>query len=378
MQFRDFFPVSTNTSLKESCYGALGAFVGLLGTALLCRGGLGLEVHWLIAPMGASAVLLFATPASPLAQPWSILVGNGVSALMGVLSASLVADPAQAAALAVMLAIAAMLLTRSLHPPGGAVALTAVIGGEGIRQLGVGYVLLPVLLNSLLLLLLALCYNRLLGRRYPNSGQARPNRHQTADPQPSERVATQAEDIDFALEKHGELLDISRQDLQALLQEAQLHALRARVGTVRVQEVMSRDLILIEAQQPAMAAWQLLSHHQVKALPVVDEAGRLTGIITLHDLMIDRVKQQPRAAASLAELLVAALMSRAVQTARHDQPLYDLVGAFSDGGLHHMPVVDGEQLVGILTQSDMVAALFNLTLHPALGETGAPVSPVSL
>ncbi|MGL6466700.1 HPP family protein [Aeromonas hydrophila] len=375
MQFRDFFPVSTNTSIKESCYGALGAFVGLLGTALLCRWGLGLEVHWLIAPMGASAVLLFAAPASPLAQPWSIVVGNGVSALMGVLSASLVADPALAAALAVMLAIAAMFLTRSLHPPGGAVALTAVIGGEGIRQLGVGYVLLPVLLNSLLLLLLALCYNRLLGRRYPNSGQAQPNRHQTADPQPSERVATQAADIDFALEKHGELLDISRQDLQALLQEAQLHALRARVGTVRVQDVMSRDLILIEAQQPAMAAWQRLSHHQVKALPVVDEAGRLTGIITLHDLMIDRVLQQPRGAADLAELRVADLMTRNVSIARRYQPLYDLVGAFSDGGLHHMPVVDGEQLVGILTQSDMVAALFNLALHPAQGEAGAPVSP---
>lgn len=375
MQFRDFFPVSTNTSIKESCYGALGAFVGLLGTALLCRWGLGLEVHWLIAPMGASAVLLFAAPASPLAQPWSIVVGNGVSALMGVLSASLVADPALAAALAVMLAIAAMFLTRSLHPPGGAVALTAVIGGEGIRQLGAGYVLLPVLLNSLLLLLLALSYNRLLGRRYPNSGQAQPNRHQTADPQPSERVATQAADIDFALEKHGELLDISRQDLQALLQEAQLHALRARVGTVRVQDVMSRDLILIEAQQPAMAAWQLLSHHQVKALPVVDEAGRLIGIITLHDLMIDRALQQPRGAADLAELRVADLMTRNVSTARRYQPLYDLVGAFSDGGLHHMPVVDGEQLVGILTQSDMVAALFNLALHPAQGETGEPVSP---
>ncbi|MFQ2265435.1 HPP family protein [Aeromonas hydrophila] len=375
MQFRDFFPVSTNTSIKESCYGALGAFVGLLGTALLCRWGLGLEVHWLIAPMGASAVLLFAAPASPLAQPWSIVVGNGVSALMGVLSASLVADPALAAALAVMLAIAAMFLTRSLHPPGGAVALTAVIGGEGIRQLGVGYVLLPVLLNSLLLLLLALCYNRLLGRRYPNSGQAQLNRHQTDDPQPSERVATQAADIDFALEKHGELLDISRQDLQALLQEAQLHALRARVGTVRVQDVMSRDLILIAAQQPAMAAWQLLSHHQVKALPVVDEAGRLIGIITLHDLMIDRALQQPRGAADLAELRVADLMTRNVSTARRYQPLYDLVGAFSDGGLHHMPVVDGEQLVGILTQSDMVAALFNLALHPAQGETGEPVSP---
>ncbi|MGY3893923.1 HPP family protein [Aeromonas enterica] len=72
MQFRDFFPALTNTSLKGSCYGALGAFVGLFGTALLCQWGLGLKVHWLIAPIGASAVLLFAAPASPLVQPWSI------------------------------------------------------------------------------------------------------------------------------------------------------------------------------------------------------------------------------------------------------------------------------------------------------------------
>lgn len=368
MQFRDFFPVSTNTSVKESCYGALGAFVGLFGTAFVCQWGLGLNVHWLIAPMGASAVLLFAAPASPLAQPWSILMGNGVSALMGVLSAQLIPEMALASAVAVMLAIAAMFLTRSLHPPGGAVALTAVIGGEGIRQLGVAYVLLPVLLNSLLLLMLALLYNRLLGRRYPNSGKAQPNRHQTADPQPSERIATQATAIDLALEQHGELLDISRQDLQALLQEAQLHALRARVGTVRVQDVMSRDLILIGPDQPAMAAWRLLSHHQIKALPVVDEAGCLAGIITLHDLMIDRVLQQPRGAAALAALRVADLMTRDVSTARRYQPLYDLVAAFSDGGLHHMPVVDGEQLVGMLTQSDMVAALFTLALQPALAE----------
>ena len=351
MQFRDFLPVSTNTSVKESCYGALGALIGLLGTALLCRWGLGLEVHWLIAPMGASAVLLFAAPASPLAQPWSILVGNGVSALMGVLSASLVPDMAIASALAVMLAIAAMFLTRSLHPPGGAVALTAVIGGEGIRALGVGYVLLPVLLNSLLLLSLGLLYNRALGRRYPHGGKAAPNRHQTADPQPSARLATQ--DIDFALEKHEELL-----------QEAQLHALRGRVGTVRCQDVMSRDLVVTTPQALAMEAWHLLSHHQIKALPVVDEGERLVGIITLHDLMIDRAGHQPRAKEALEQQQVADLMTREVQTARRYQPLYDLVEAFSDGGLHHMPVVEGEQLVGIITQSDMVAALFTLALQP--------------
>lgn len=373
MQFRDFLPVSTNTSLKESCYGALGAFVGLLGTAWLCQWGLGLEVHWLIAPMGASAVLLFAAPASPLAQPWSILVGNGVSALMGVLSASLVPDMALASALAVMLAIASMFLTRSLHPPGGAVALTAVIGGEGIRALGVGYVLLPVLLNSLLLLSLGLLYNRALGRRYPNGGKVVPNRHQTADPQPSARLATQ--DIDFALDKHGELLDISRQDLQELLQEAQLHALRGRVGTVRCQDVMSRDLVVSSPEASAMAAWDLLSHHQIKALPVADEEGRLAGIITLHDLMIDRESRQPRGREALEQLRVADLMTREVQTARRYQPLYDLVAAFSDGGLHHMPVVEGERLVGIITQSDMVAALFTLALQPGQAEEAPACEP---
>ncbi|MFM4650336.1 HPP family protein [Aeromonas bivalvium] len=367
MQIRDFFPVSTNTSFKESCYGAFGALIGLVATELLCQWWLGVSPHWLIAPMGASAVLLFAAPASPLAQPWSILVGNGVSALMGVLAASWIPDPALAAGGAVMLAIAAMFLTRSLHPPGGAVALTAVIGGEGVTSLGMGYVLIPVLVNSILLLAMALFYNRLLGRRYPNTGRAAPHPHQTRDPQPSERLATQASDIDFALNKHGELLDISRADLRDLLQEAQQHALRGRVGTVLVQDVMSRDLVVAGPEDPALTAWRRLSRHQIKALPVVDGAGELAGIITLHDLLVDAALAEPRAAGALASLTVADLMTREVQTARRYQPLYDLVAAFSDGGLHHMPVVEGTQLVGIITQSDMVAALFNLALRPDPG-----------
>ena len=124
-----------------------------------------------------------------------------------------------------------------------------------------------------------------------------------------------------------------------------------------------------------MAAWDLLSHHQIKALPVADEEGRLAGIITLHDLMIDRESRQPRGREALEQLRVADLMTREVRAARRYQPLYDLVEAFSDGGLHHMPVVEGERLVGIITQSDMVAALFTLALQPGLTEDEVP--PVS-
>ncbi len=94
--------------------------------------GNGPHVPLLVAPMGASAVLLFAVPASPLAQPWSIIGGNTISALIGVIVAHFVHEPALATGIAVALAIAAMSFTRCLHPPGGAAALTAVLGGPAV------------------------------------------------------------------------------------------------------------------------------------------------------------------------------------------------------------------------------------------------------
>ncbi|MFG3757464.1 HPP family protein, partial [Klebsiella pneumoniae] len=74
----------------------------------------------LVASIGASAVLLFAVPASPLAQPWPIIGGNSVSALVGIVVARAIGDPLLAAAVAAALAIAVMSLARCLHPPGGA------------------------------------------------------------------------------------------------------------------------------------------------------------------------------------------------------------------------------------------------------------------
>ena len=99
-------------------------------TGLRPRPWRGRLVPLIVAPMGASAVLVFAVPASPLAQPWPVVGGNAISALVGVVVARVVADPVIAVGLAVSLAIAAMSLTRSLHPPGGAAALTAASAGR--------------------------------------------------------------------------------------------------------------------------------------------------------------------------------------------------------------------------------------------------------
>jgi CBS domain-containing membrane protein len=122
----------------------------------------------LVASMGASAVLLFALPHGPLSQPWAVIGGHGCSALIGVAWASLVSDVPLAAALAVGSSIALMQVLRCVHPPGGATALSAVIGGPAVHALGLRYVLTPVLLNAMVIVSVAVAFNTLLGsRRYP-------------------------------------------------------------------------------------------------------------------------------------------------------------------------------------------------------------------
>ncbi len=203
--------------------GALGAFFGIAATGFVCRLWLGASVGdlpLLIAPLGASAVLAFALPASPLAQPWSVVGGNFVSALVGVAAAQFVPDPHLAAGLAVGGAITAMALARCLHPPGGAVALTAVIGPAAIHAAGWHYALVPVALNSTILVALAWLFNNASGHSYPHR----------ATPAPAQpRLQVQAEDIAAALADYDELIDVSGEDLLALFQAAEAKA-EARRG----------------------------------------------------------------------------------------------------------------------------------------------------
>lgn len=123
----------------------------------------------LIGSFGASAVLTFGAIQSPLAQPRNLVGGHVISALTGVSAGLLFPDITWlAACLAVSTAIALMLLTGTLHPPGGATALIAVTGGEGIRQLGYWYALVPCLAGALIMLIIALVVNNLpRSRRYP-------------------------------------------------------------------------------------------------------------------------------------------------------------------------------------------------------------------
>lgn len=159
-------------SPRDVVWSWIGAFTGIvliayMHHALLSREGLVLA----IGSFGASAVLLYGAIDSPLAQPRNLMGGHLLSALVGVLSHQLLGEHAWlAAAIAVSTAIALMQLTATVHPPGGATALIAVIGGQRIHDLGYLYVLVPVGLGAAILLAVAVLVNNIpRHRRYPRS-----------------------------------------------------------------------------------------------------------------------------------------------------------------------------------------------------------------
>lgn len=372
-----FLPAPVQVDGRERLRACLGALLGLLltGVATHLALGAGSNIPLLIAPMGASAVLLFAVPASPLAQPWSLIGGNLVSALIGVACAKLVADPLSAAALAAAGAIGAMFALRCLHPPSGAVALTAVLGGPAIHALGFQYLLAPVGLNSLLLLLGALLYNNLTRRRYPHPAQVEHrNSHATRDLPPAERIGFSSADLDAVLKRYNQVLDIGRDDLEEILQQTEMQAYHRRFGEMRCEDCMSRDVVAVTADMSQREAWGLLRRHKIKALPVVDAQRRLLGIITLTDLLrghdLTSLESARRTVAGLLRgqrlSRVGSVMTRRVTSATSDQPLISLIPILSNASLHHVPIIDqAGRLVGMLTQSDLLAALYRARIEEA-------------
>jgi CBS-domain-containing membrane protein len=150
----------------------LGAFIGLALLGWLSTSS-SLTEHdhlILIGSFGATAVLLYGSPAAPFAQPRYVLGGHFISAVVGVTVYLLLPEPLWlASALAVSIATVLMYLTHTTHPPGGATALVAIIGSDSIHAQGYWYVLNPVMLGIVLLLLVALVVNNLSPlRKYPN------------------------------------------------------------------------------------------------------------------------------------------------------------------------------------------------------------------
>jgi CBS domain-containing membrane protein len=283
--------------------------------------------------------------------------GNTLSALVGIICVNVLPDATWAAGLAVGLAIALMLALRCLHPPGGASALLMVLMGCDRYD----FVLSPVLIDSLLLVGIGLVYNNLTRRPWPHVHSS------TNEASPTSLLRS---DLDAVLARYNEVLDISPNDLQILLDQVEALAYQRKMGEVRCADVMSREPIAARQEMSLRDAWALMRTHKIKALPVVDLQRHLIGIITVADFMrqIDmdvhegmdwRLRSLIRPRKLRSASTVAAIMTRTVRVASSDRLLIDLVPVFSKNGHRHIPIIDHEQrLVGIITQSDLVRALY--------------------
>lgn len=228
-RFLDFTPGSV--SHTERLVSALGGGVSIFAILGISAHDLGIGGALLIVPsMGASAVLLFAVPHGALSQPWNVLGGHVVSALIGVTCFLLVPHMYTAASLAVGLAIGAMYYLRCIHPPGGATALAAVIGGEATHALGYRFVLTPILENVLVILLVAIIFNYFFKwRRYPAWLAVEEKPAGSSDKPPIEHA-----DLVSALAQIDSYIDVSEHDLLRIYELATGQADRRKLSADRV------------------------------------------------------------------------------------------------------------------------------------------------
>lgn len=376
--FRGLGPAIATTSPAESLRAGIGALVGLGLTGLFVLSPavdltLGL---YLVAPFGASSVLLFAVPNSPLAQPWSAVVGNTLAAVIGVAVCMGIADPLARIALAVSVAIVVMILARAVHPPAGAVAMTAAMSPDVIHDLGFWFAVTPIGLGTVTLVVIAMVYARATGRHYPLRQFNEPTKHATTDHEPVERLGLNEQDLTAILERYQQSFNLGVEDLARLIGAAELQAASHRTGPITAAAIMSRNLITVTPETGVTEVADLFRRHRFTSLPVVGPDGRYLGIIfqihlidrSLEDALrlkrgfgpamrrlLDRQREKPVCAQDI--------MAVAGPRITTGTPLSAVLALMADGQVDAVPVLEHGRVVGLVTGTDMIAALARQSLQ---------------
>lgn len=348
--FRNFFVAGLLVPRAEAVRSSLGAAIGIATCGVLARCLIEGRISFsplLAAPIGASAVLVFALPASPLAQPRAVIGGNMLSAIVGLAFGFIIPNPLLASVAAVGIAILAMSLLGCLHPPGGAMALGAALAMSSPSPLGLDYPFVPVGLCSILLVMAGSLYGRVAGHAYPRRIDQVVSPHRTGDNPPFQRFGYTRADLDQALAHYGELLDVNHNDLNAVFRNVEVQAHRRLHGAIPCADIMSRDVISLVVSQAADTALAKLQAHDLRTAPVIDARGRVVGLIRRAELLAGGVSP-------VGELLDPVVATVSLQT-----PIEELLPALSSGAMHEALVVDEDGvLVGIITQTDLLAVLY--------------------
>jgi len=359
-------------SAAEQWRSSLGALlgIGLCGVSLHA---MPLHSHWLIAPIGASVVILFVQPHSPVAQPRSVIGSYFWAALVGLGCANVIPNAVFAAAVGVAVTVWLMIKLNCIHPPGGALVLLMVLNGPGDLTQAAQTVSLVALNVFLMLLFTWLINTWLLGRPYPyRANTEKVQTHNTRDLPPMQRSGLDHADLESAVKALNTFVDIQEDELVSLYNLAVEHAFERHIG-LTCGDVMSRDVIKVNTDTHIEMAWNRLRHHKVKALPVLDNGDRLVGILSVADFLrqmddtsaaglamhLQGMLQRMPAAKPRKAIFVGQIMTAVVSSARMETPITQVIGLMIEKNLPHIPVIDDDRKVlGIVTQTDTLAALY--------------------
>ncbi len=370
--FKRFTIAPLKFTFQEKCIASIACLAAIAVTGSISHVYAGEHVSILVASMGASAVILFAVSSSPMASPWSFVGGQMFSALIGVLCAFYIDDIVLAAALAVGLSVLLMLNLGCLHPPGAATALAPVLGNFHPTALDVGFLWMPVGINVLVMLFVALIVNRVLKRDYP--AQTATLKRVDLDARQGRLVGVSREDVEQATQHIDHYLDISADELCQIFTRLQLNTFIKNQGELSCGEIMVRDIITVEFGTEVESAWQLMHEHHLKVLPVLDKSRHIIGIVTRYDFFKNVeltpyasfqdklhafIKRTPDVSANKPEA-VGQIMTRQVKTLPLNAQAAEAIPLIVNEGHHHVPIVDDQgHFVGMLFQSRLLAVMFS-------------------
>lgn len=337
--WRSLGPVLPATPPRDILRSALGTGLGLLCADLilwaLSGGTTPVETRLLlIAPFGATAFLIFVVPNSPLAQPWSAVIGNTVSALVALAVLQIGLPVVPAAALAVLLAVAAMALTRALHPPGGAVAIATVLAAPNLS-----FALQPVFAGTAALVVFGMVWNRATGRHYPFR---LPNPAPTAAANAAQRLTPGPFALAAALDRLRMGANLGVEDLSRLIAAAEgMQAL----GPLTAASIMSRDLVTVDPATQPTDLVQIFRLHDYRHLPLVQD-GHYLGLIP-QSALLGQMPEPP----------LARLVDPAIRPVPPETLLAEVLTRLSQGGQTCIPVTEAGTLLGLITRTDLLVAL---------------------
>lgn len=353
---------------------ASACLVAIFLTAIVTSYFVSANAPILLASMGASAVILFVIPGSPLAQPWPFVGGQMLSALIGCATHYYVDDVAIAPALAVGLSVLAMLMLRCLHPPGAATALVPVLNGANHILSGPDFLLMPVGVNVALLMILTLLINRwVLGRDYPSAVFAREVYHSGQNLQ-GDLVGIDLRDIEQATSECQHFVDVSADELCQIFTRLQLLSFQKNFGALSCADILQGDVVCVEYATEVETAWQLMHENHLAVLVVLDRAQHVIGIVTRYDFLknlkltphqsfqekwLAFIKRSPELTTDKPEA-IGHIMTRKVKTLKATAHIAELLVLMVNEGHHQVPIVNEDgRFMGMVFQNRLLSALFN-------------------